>query len=273
MLYGLAYRLLGSAQDAEDVLQEAYLRWLNVDRAEVAEPRRYLSRVVTRLALDQLRARQATAGSYVGSWLPEPVETAPPAGPAELAERRDEVSLATLHLMERLTPPERAVYVLRTAFGAPYAEIGDILDRSPADCRQLHHRATARMAEGRPRYTPSREEHERLLTGFIAAAREGDLARLESLLAADVVAYSDGGGRVRAARNPVVGAAKVARFFAGIYGPHRTPGRIRHAELNGQPAAVVDKNGDRYVLLLDVADGRIRDIFLVANPAKLTRVS
>ncbi|WP_243421000.1 sigma-70 family RNA polymerase sigma factor, partial [Micromonospora globispora] len=148
MLLGLAYRLLGSLHDAEDVLQEAYLRWLDVDRESVAEPRRYLSRVVTRLALDRLRARQAARETYVGPWLPEPVPTAPsPFGPLDSAELRDSLSTALLHLLERLTPPERAVYVLHTAFGLPYAEIGDILDRSAADCRQLHHRAAARIVD------------------------------------------------------------------------------------------------------------------------------
>ncbi|SCE65560.1 RNA polymerase sigma factor, sigma-70 family [Micromonospora haikouensis] len=147
MLLGLAYRLLGSLHDAEDVLQDAYLRWLGADRAAVAEPRRYLSRVVTRLAIDRLRARQAARETYVGPWLPEPVATAPspfgppvepPFGPPEHAELRDSLSLALLHLLERLTAPERAVYVLRTAFALPFAEIAEILGRSTADCRQLH---------------------------------------------------------------------------------------------------------------------------------------
>ncbi|WBB54580.1 sigma-70 family RNA polymerase sigma factor, partial [Verrucosispora sp. WMMD573] len=145
MLLGLAYRLLGSRHDAEDVLQEAYLRWLRVDRAEVSEPRRYLSRVVTHLSMDRLRARQAARETYVGSWLPEPVPTAPsPFGPLERAELRDSLSTALLHLLERLTPPERAVYVLHTAFELPYAEIAEVLERSAEDCRQLHHRASVR---------------------------------------------------------------------------------------------------------------------------------
>ncbi|MEV6694264.1 RNA polymerase sigma factor SigJ [Micromonospora sp. NPDC051196] len=270
MLLGLAYRLLGSRHDAEDVLQEAYLRWVRVNRAGVGEPRRYLSRVVTHLAMDRLRARQAARETYVGSWLPEPVPTAPsPFGPLERAELRDSLSTALLHLLERLTPPERAVYVLHTAFELPYAEIAKLLDRSAEDCRQLHHRARVRIGRDRRRFTVDRAEQERLLEAFIAAADEGDLARLTDLVATDATAWSDGGGRVRAARNPVTGADRVVRFLLGI----REKGwlaTVRRIELNGQPAAVVVSTaGDAYAVTLGTADGRITDIFLVANPDKL----
>ncbi|PZG10780.1 RNA polymerase subunit sigma [Micromonospora craterilacus] len=269
MLLGLAYRLLGSRHDAEDVLQETYLRWVRIDRTGVTEPRRYLSRVVTHLAMDRLRARQATREAYVGPWLPEPVPTAPsPFGPLERVELRDSLSTALLHLLERLTPPERAVYVLHTAFELPYAEIAELLDRSAEDCRQLHHRATLRIGRG-PRFTADRAEQERLLEAFIAAADKGDLAALTDLVAADATAWSDGGGRVRAARNPVTGADRVARFVLGI----RDRGgllTVHRTELNGQPAAVmVPTAGRRYVVTLGTAAGRITDVFIVANPDKL----
>ncbi|MFI7488764.1 RNA polymerase sigma factor SigJ [Micromonospora echinaurantiaca] len=269
MLLGLAYRLLGSRHDAEDVLQDAYLRWLAVDRAAVAEPRRYLSRVVTRLALDRLRARQAAREAYVGPWLPEPVPTAPsPFGPLDRAEQRDTLGTALLHLLERLSPPERAVYVLHTAFELPYAEIAEILDRSPADCRQLHHRAVARIGQDRRRFTVDRAEQERLLDAFLAAARDGDLAALTGLVAADATAWTDGGGRVKAARNPVTGADRIARFFAGIYGGVRLS--VRRLELNGQPAAlVVRPDGSRYALTVAAAGGRITGLYVVGNPDKL----
>lgn len=260
MLFGLAYRLLGSAHDADDVLQEAYLRWLGADRAAVAEPRRYLSRVVTHLAMDRLRARQAEP--YVGSWLPEPL----PEGDVDPAEHRESLSLAVLHLLERLTPPERAVYVLRTAFDLPYAEIAEILDRTPEDCRQLHHRA-ARHLPAAPRFTAGPDERERLLDRFLAAAREGDLAALKRLLAADATAWSDGGGRVKAALRPIYGADRVARFFAGIYPP---PLPAREIRLAGDPAAVVGC-GQRLVALAG-ADGVITDLYLLGNPDKLRRV-
>ncbi|WP_406078534.1 RNA polymerase sigma factor SigJ [Micromonospora sp. NBC_00858] len=270
MLLGLAYRLLGSRDDAEDVLQEAYLRWLGVDRSAVDEPRRYLSRVVTRLALDRLRTRQARRETYVGTWLPEPVPTAPsPFGPLDRAELRDSLSTALLHVLERLTPPERAVYVLHTAFEMPYAEIAEILDRTPADCRQLHHRATARVHQEQRRFTASRSERERLLDAFLAAARDGDLATLTGLVAADATAWTDGGGRVSAARRPISGAERIARFFAGIYGP-RHSWAARHLELNGEPAALMIRaDGSRYTLTVTAADGRITGIYVVGNPAKL----
>ncbi|MFV2102672.1 RNA polymerase sigma factor SigJ [Micromonospora sp. LOL_024] len=270
MLLGLAYRLLGSRYDAEDVLQEAYLRWVRVDRSEVTEPRRYLSRVVTHLSMDRLRARRATRESYVGPWLPEPVPTVPsPFGPLERAELRDSLCTALLHLLERLTPPERAVYVLHTAFELPYAEIAQLLDRSAADCRQLHHRAADRIGRDQRRFTADRAEQERLLEAFIAAATEGDLAALTKLVAADATAWSDGGGRVRAARNPVTGADRVARFLLGIRNKG-WPLSVHRTELNGQPAAVVlAVNGFAYAVTLGISAGRITDIYLVVNPDKL----
>ncbi|MFE9692849.1 RNA polymerase sigma factor SigJ [Micromonospora sp. NPDC005806] len=275
MLLGLAYRLLGSLHDAEDVLQEAYLRWLNVDRAAVSEPRRYLSRVVTRLSLDRLRARQATREKYVGPWLPEPVPTDPsPFGPLDTVEQRETLSTALLQLLERLTPPERAVYVLHTAFALPYAEIGDLLDRSAADCRQLHHRAAARLADDRRRFTAGPAEQRRLLDAFLAAARDGDLARLTDLVAADATAWADGGGRVSAARNPVHGADRIARFFAGVYGPRRPGVTATPVELNGAPALLLRlPTGVHYTLAVAAADGRITGVYLVGNPDKLIRVS
>ncbi|MEU3455973.1 RNA polymerase sigma factor SigJ [Micromonospora sp. NPDC006766] len=275
MLLGLAYRLLGSLHDAEDVLQEAYLRWLDVDRESIVEPRRYLSRVVTRLALDRLRARQAARETYVGPWLPEPVPTGTgtPLGPLDTIELRETLSSALLHLLERLTPPERAVYVLHTAFALPYAEIGGLLDRSAADCRQLHHRAAARLAADRRRFTAGPVEQRQLLDAFLAAARDGDLARLTDLVAADATAWSDGGGRVRAARNPVHGADRIARFFAGIYGPHRPAVRATPVELNAAPALLLCwPAGARYTLSVAAADGRITGLYLVNNPDKLTHV-
>ncbi|TDD68526.1 sigma-70 family RNA polymerase sigma factor [Jiangella aurantiaca] len=265
MLLGLAYRMLGSTGDAEDVVQDAYLRWREVDRSAVREPRRYLSRTVTRLALDRLRERRARE-RYVGPWLPEPVATAAwPLDPLETVEQRDSVSTATLYLMERLDPVERAVFVLRSAFDLPYREIADILGRTPEHCRQLHRRAAARLAGDR-RFAPSRREHAVLLERFLVAAREGDLATLRSLLHDDVVAWSDGGGRARAARNPVRGGDRVARFFAGIHTRHR-PG-YELVELNGAPGAVIALNGPQ-ALTFSVAGDHISAVFLVVNPEKL----
>jgi RNA polymerase sigma-70 factor (ECF subfamily) len=266
MLYGLAYRLLGSAHDAQDVLQDAYLRWSGADRGAVEEPRRYLTRVVARLAIDHLRARRTRRENYVGEWLPEPVATDPsPFGAVDTSD----LSVAVLHLMERLTPPERAVYVLRTAFDLPYDEIGRIVERTPQHCRQLYRRADLALGARRQRFAAARDEHERLLTSFLAAARDGDLARLEGLLHADVVAWSDGGGRVRAARKPIADRAKVARFFAGIYS-RAAPLVTTSVQLNGEPGLVVRSPAGVYALVLAVDDGMITGIYVMGNPDKLT---
>jgi RNA polymerase sigma-70 factor, ECF subfamily len=264
MLLGLAYRMLGSVHDAEDVLQEAYLRWTAADRGDVAQPRRYLTRVVARLAIDALRARQARREEYVGTWLPEPVSTeASPFGAVDASD----LSIAVLHLMERLTPPQRAVYVLHTAFGVPYTEIGVILERSADDCRQLHHRAAAAL-EGRARFSTDPAEIARLLDGFLAAARHGDVARLERLLHEDVVVWSDGGGRARAARNPILGRLKTVRFLVSVSRHVRAD---RPARLNGEPAKIVESRM-RYTVSISVVAGRIADVFLVANPDKLAGI-
>ncbi|PSL08538.1 RNA polymerase sigma-70 factor (ECF subfamily) [Haloactinopolyspora alba] len=271
MLLGLAYRLLGSAGDAEDVMQDVYLRWRDVDRDQVREPRRYLSRMVTRLALDRLRRRQAHE-EYVGPWLPEPVATTvAPFDPLETVEQRDSVATATLLLLERLDPVERAVFVLRSAFDFPYAQIAEIVDRTPEHCRQLNLRARTRVADDRRRFTPSRREHAELLERFLAASRDGDLATLRTLLHDDVVSCSDGGGRVRSARHPIVGADRVARFFAATH--HRHQPSAEFVEVNGAPAAVTVSPAGRHVITFAVSDGRISGLYVVANPDKLTHLN
>ena len=269
MLLALAYRLLGSMHDAEDVLQDAYLRWSRDERSAVVQPRRYLTKVVTRLAVDQLRARQARRESYVGQWLPEPVVTDPsPFGAVDTSD----LSIAMLHLLERLTPPQRAVYVLRRAFDLPYEEIAAVVDRSPEGCRQLQRRAEQALRAGRSRFRPGRDEHRRLLAGFVAAAREGDLARLESMLHADAVAWSDGGGRGRAARRPGGRRPRRARFFAGIYRPANAV-RTVPVELNGAPALFVSTARSTHVLLVEIDRATIVGLYLVADPDKIARVA
>ncbi|HEY3557137.1 MAG TPA: sigma-70 family RNA polymerase sigma factor [Kribbella sp.] len=262
MLAGLAYRLLGSWHDAEDVLQDAYVRWAAADRTDVAEPRRYLTRVVTRLSVDVLRTRQARRESYTGEWLPEPV----PATAFDL----DDVSMALLHLMERLTPPQRAVYVLRTAFTLPYDEIAEILDRTPEDCRQLFRRARQAVDDDRPRYHPSAGEQRQLLLDFVAAARDGDLPRLESMLKESVTSWTDSDGTRRAARKPVVGREKVATFFAHIYA--RADLTVTPVELVTGPALRVVARGNPHVLTLESDGTSITRIRVLANPAKLSAV-
>ncbi|MGW6501836.1 RNA polymerase sigma-70 factor [Nonomuraea angiospora] len=271
MLLGLAYRLLGSMWDAEDVVQEAWLRWQGTDRGEIKEPRAFLVTVVSRLALDQLRSARVRREAYTGPWLPEPVTTAQ-AGPLDTAELRDTVSYATLHLMERLSPPERAVFVLREAFELPYDEIAEIVGTSAANARQLHRRASVRLAEGRDRFQPSAEDHTRLLTKFMDAAAGGDFAALTELLHEDVVSYNDGGGKVRAALRPILGRRKVVAFLNGLLSRYDFA-TSRLIEVNGQPALWTRVAGHRQVVLIDVRDGVITRIYGLLNPDKLTHVT
>jgi RNA polymerase sigma-70 factor, ECF subfamily len=270
MLFGVAYRLLGSVSEAEDVLQDAYLRWLHVERERIREPRRYLTRVVTRLAIDRLKSRAAE--SYVGPWLPEPVPTEPAwwFDPLETAIERDLLATATLQVMERLDPVERAVFVLRQAFELPYADIAETVKRTPEHCRQLYRRASERVAKDRRRFRPSRREHARLLERFLDAARDGDLAALRAVLRDDVVVWSDGGGKAKAARNPVTGLDRVSRFLAGIYG--RNTFEATPMELNGSPGAVLRADGVTHAVTFTVVDDVISAIFLVINPDKLAAV-
>ncbi|MFB9830698.1 RNA polymerase sigma-70 factor [Actinoallomurus acaciae] len=269
LLLGLGYRLLGSMWDAEDVVQEAFLRWTNTDRSRIREPRAFLVTVVTRLALDQLRSARATRQAYTGPWLPEPVD-GQAFGPLETAELRDTLSYATLHMMERLSPPERAVFVLREAFDLPYGRIAEILGRPVATCRQWHHRAARHLSRGAGRFTPAPEDHTELLTRFLTAARNGDMTALTDLLAEDAVAYNDGGGKVRAALRPIVGRDDVVAFVTGLMSRYPVE-EARLTQVNGEPAIWTVIGGQRQLVAFDVRDGRINAIYGVLNPDKLTR--
>ncbi|WP_019631999.1 RNA polymerase sigma factor SigJ [Actinomadura atramentaria] len=268
MLLGLAYRLLGSMWDAEDVVQDAYPRFAGA--ADVREPRALLVTIVTRLALDQLRSARVTREAYHGPWLPEPVDAAA-FGPQETAELRDSLSYATLHLMERLSPPERAVVVLRDAFALPYPEIADIVGATVEACRQLHHRASRRLTEPGRRFRPDPAEHRRLLERLLDAAAGGDLAALSDLLAEDVVVYNDGGGKVRAAPRPVRGRAKALRFLAGLLDRWGL-GDVEIVEANGEPAVRVGMADGEQIVAIGVSGGRVTALFAVLNPDKLGRV-
>ncbi|MEU7692229.1 RNA polymerase sigma-70 factor [Microbispora hainanensis] len=271
LLLGLGYRLLGSMWDAEDVVQETYLRWTNTDRSQVREPRSFLVTVVTRLALDQLRSARVAREAYIGPWLPEPVDGRA-FGPLETAELRDTLSYATLHMMERLSPPERAVFVLREAFDVPYDRIAEILDASVPTCRQWHHRAVRYLSRDSGRFAaPARSEHAELLTRFLAAAQDGDLAALAELLAKDAVAYNDGGGKVRAALRPVLGRDNVVAFVAGLMSRYPIE-EARLTQANGEPAVWTVIGGQRQLVAFDVRDGRIHAIYGVLNPDKLIHI-
>ncbi|TQJ86527.1 RNA polymerase sigma-70 factor (ECF subfamily) [Streptomyces sp. SLBN-31] len=273
VLLGVAYRMLGRVADAEDVVQEAWLRWSGADRGEVREPRAYLVRVTTRLAIDRLRQVKARNEAYVGPWLPEPYvtdfgDTVPDT--AEKAVLADSVSLAVLVVLESLSPLERAVFVLREAFGYPYAEIASMLDRGEAAVRQLAGRARRHVEERRPRYEVDPGRRRELTERFLAAAGEGDLEGLMELLAPDVRLVGDSGGKSRAPLRVLETADKVGRFVIGAAGKGVPDPSFRFMELNGGPALVVLSAGrPDSVFQLDVFDGRIQSVYIIRNPDKL----
>lgn len=271
LLFAVAYRILGSVTEAEDVVQEAWLRWDRADRSHVADPRAYLVKLTTRVAIDELRRARTDREIYVGSWLPEPLATGPDV--AEDAATADSVSMAMLVVLETLSPLERSVFVLREAFGFSHAEIADALDRSEESVRQLAHRARRHVQARRPRFEPDPRLRRAATERFMAAAVGGDINALMELLAPDVTLWSDGGGKVRAPRRPIQGADKVARFFAAIAGEMPPGGAGRIIDVNGGPAILVH-DGDVPITVvtvdLDPDTRRIAALHLIGNPDKLT---
>ncbi|MFF1273375.1 RNA polymerase sigma-70 factor [Streptomyces marokkonensis] len=273
VLLGVAYRMLGRVADAEDVVQDAWLRWSGGDRSAVREPRGYLVRVTTRLAIDRLRQIKARGETYVGPWLPEPYatdfgDTAPDT--AEQAVLADSVSLAVLVVMESLSPLERAVFVLREAFGYPYADVAAMLDRGEPAVRQLAGRARKHVEERRPRYDVDPARRRDLTERFLAAAAGGDMAGLIELLAPDVRLVGDSGGKSRAPLRVLESADHVARFLVGVAGKGVPDAAVRFLELNGGPAVLVLSGGrPDSVFQLDVADGRVQAVYVIRNPDKL----
>ncbi|MFJ8357248.1 RNA polymerase sigma-70 factor [Streptomyces sp. NPDC093984] len=267
-LFGIAYRILGSAVEAEDIVQEAWLRWQNTDRAEVHEPVAFLTTVTARLAINLAQSARVRRESYVGPWLPEPVDTTQ--DPHLGAERAEAVELAVLLVMEKLNPVERAAYVLREAFDYPYKRVADILETGEANARQLVSRARKHLgAERKEPVSPA--AHRRLLEVFLAAARTGDLSTLEDLLTADVVSYSDGGGIRGASKIPVIGRVRVSRYLVAFAPRFWPEAEIRWVEANGRPAVLIARDGAAVALLcVDVSEAGIDRIMWVMNPAKLT---
>ncbi|MER6304372.1 RNA polymerase sigma-70 factor [Kitasatospora sp. NPDC001539] len=269
LLFTVAYELLGSAADAEDVLQETWLRWVGVDLSTVREHRAYLVRICTRQALNRLRTLARRRESYVGPWLPEPLLTAPDV--AEDVELAESVSLAMLLVLETLTPTERAVFVLREVFGLEYGEIAEAVDKSPAAVRQIAHRARAHVAARRPRGAVSPAEARQAVTAFRRAVETGDLRALLGLLAPDAVLLGDGGGVVQAAPAPVVGAESVAALLCRI---SRLPVSLTIEQVNGRPALVSRVDGEvDTVLALRLDEGLITGLYAVRNPEKLSRMT
>lgn len=281
LLFSVAYQMLGSVADAEDAVQDAWLRWSAGDRDDVADPRAYLVRVVTRLALDRLDSARARRESYVGPWLPEPLLTgrdtvaaAPaPADPTAAAELGEQVSMALLVVLETLSPAERAVFVLREVFGLPVAETAAALGRTEPAVRQMAHRAREHVQARRPRFDADHVAQREVTERFLAACAGGDVEALLAALAPDAVLVSDGGGKAKAALRPITGADKVARFTIGIAGQGMAlPGlRIEIADVNGSPAVVAwDEGVPLLTMSLVVTDGLVAQVLVVRNPDKLT---
>jgi len=269
-LLGVAYGMLGTLDEAEDVVQDAWLRWSAADAGAVRNAEAFLVTVTTRLAIDELRSARARRETYVGPWLPEPLITGP--GPQDRVLEAEQLSLALLTALERLNPVERAVLLLRDVFDVEYAAVADAIEKSPANCRQIAARARERVGEPGRRRPVEPEEEERLMAAFVAAASTGDLEALTALLAADAVLYSDGGGVVPAARKPIYGAAKAARFLLGVQRKIDYEPVIALVRVNGDPGLRVDgPDGVVSILALEVADGAIANVRIVNNPHKLTR--
>jgi len=271
LLFTVAYEMLGSAADAEDVLQETWLRWAGVDLGIVRDQRAYLVRITTRQALVRLRTLGRRRESYVGPWLPEPLLTAPDV--AEDVELADSVSMAMLLVLETLAPTERAVFVLREVFDVAYDEIAEAVGKSPAAVRQIAHRARAHVAARRPRGVVSAAETRAALEAFQRAADTGDLQRLLDILAPDVVFLSDGGGVVQAVLKPVVGAGRVARLLAVGLRRIAAAAALQPAQINGYPALILRLNGEiGAVISVRLDDGLITGLYTVSNPAKLSHL-
>lgn len=272
-LFAIAYRMLGSVMDAEDMVQETYLRWQNSNAAAIESPKSYLAAIITRLCIDHLRSAKVQRETYMGEWLPEPLLLDPMPPQEDMAALADTLSIAFLVLLETLSPTERAVFLLREVFDYEYAEIAEMVDKSEANCRQMVRRARQHLADGRPRFQSTPEEQQHIVYQFAQACVQGDMAGLLALLAEDVVEYSDGGGKVVAAIKPVRGADKVARFFLGLM--KKLPDTLAYqlAIANGRPAILSYIDGDPVnVTILDIDNGRIQRIYNIVNPDKLQHI-
>ena len=269
-LTGLAYRMLGSVAESEDVIQDAFLRWREVDRAAIAEPRAYLARVVSRLCLDRMKSASHRREQYVGTWLPEPVVAAP----AQMLA--DDLSVALLLALERLSPLERAAFLLHDVFDQDYAAVGETLDHSEAACRQLAARAREHVRQDRARYPTSDSEARKLADAFVIAAATGDVGGLARLLADGAVFYSDGGGKRRTALNPIVGKDRILRFFAGLRAKGEgafSAQRAQPATINGLPGFVFETAQGTETLAIEIAGGTVVAIYSVRNPDKVRHLA
>jgi RNA polymerase sigma-70 factor (TIGR02957 family) len=268
-LFGIAYRMLGNAAEADDIVQDAWIRWQGADREEVRDPTAFLVTATTRLAINRVKCARARRETYVGTWLPEPVDTS--ADPALGAERGEALELAVLMLLEKLSATERAAYVLREAFDYDYSDIARIIRGNEVNCRQLVARARKHIADGRRASVPP-EEQRRLLEAFIIAAQSANVAALEGLFSSDIVSYSDGGGLVRAARRPVVGRTRIARFVAAVAAHHWSGVTLEWLPTNGQTSALLSYGTEAAGLVtITASECGIEQILWMMRPSKLAR--
>jgi RNA polymerase sigma-70 factor (ECF subfamily) len=278
LLFSIAYRMLGSASDAEDVLQDAWLRYRSVNHSEIRSIRAFMTTVVTRLCLDRLKSAQKTREEYIGPWLPEPVLTSEVESPESMLQRSESVTLAFLVLLEQLSPEERAVFLLKDVFDYEHSEIADILGMTIENSRQLLHRAKSRLAKGRPRPTGTPQARRDVAERFARAFSSGDAAELTALLTTDVGMWSDGGGKATAARRPLLGRQRVLTFLVGLYRTAVTRGLIRDASLtiedvNSEPALVLRLSGHlESIFVLSIDNDAISAIRVVRNPDKLAHI-
>jgi len=273
-LLGIAYRMLGSSADAEDVVQDAWLRWNDATVDALNNPEAWLVTVVTRLSIDRLRAAKQQRDHYVGTWLPEPLLTDAPASPEQMLERADDVSMAFLAVLERLAPEARAAYLLREVFDADYEDLARTLGKSEAACRQLVHRAKVQIQDERPRFTVERDQHLRMLQGFAEAAASGDMKRLKALLAEDVELIGDSGGKVPAFRKMLRGAQRIAQLYYAVKRLLGDGVRMQIVEINGEPGMLRFYNGALESVQTIETDGqRILRIRTQRNPEKLERIA
>ncbi len=277
LLFSIAYRMTGSASEAEDMVQETYLRFRDTPKSEIRLLKPYLTTVITHLCLDYLKSAHVQREQYIGPWLPEPILTTE-AGllPVETVEQRESISMALLVLLERLTPPERAVFLLHEVFDYSFEEVAEIIGKSPANSRQLFHRAKRHLAEKQSRFTPSRETQQQLVTHFLTASQSGNISALTALLAQDVISWSDGGGKVSAALRPIVGRKAVARLWIALINKAYKQHCLFSAtieEVNGSIAVLVWD--DKVLLLLvsfDFIDKYIQAFHVILNPEKLVYI-
>jgi RNA polymerase sigma-70 factor, ECF subfamily len=271
LLFSIAYRMTGSASDAEDLVQETYLRYRASASQEIVSLKAYLSTIITRLALDHLKSARVTREQYIGAWLPEPILTSEDGGfPLVDLEQREALSLAFLRLLEALSPPERAVFLLHEVFDYPFSEIGSMLEKSPANCRQIFHRARQALQDKRARFAPEPQRQRQLLLSFNSASQAGNMTALTSLLAQDAVSWSDSGGKVQSNLKPIYGQQAVARFWVSVARKNPRPLTNTLAEINGSPAILFwDEGSLAGVISLTLSAVGIQEIYALLNPEKL----